>query len=54
VLALGLFVAGLSGLATVLIAAWLNPLLTTGEQLAAALDVPLTALIPRSPFGAAA
>jgi uncharacterized protein involved in exopolysaccharide biosynthesis len=54
VFALGLVVAGLSGLAAVAIAACLNPVLTTVEQLAAALDVPLAGFFPRSPLSAAA
>lgn len=54
VFALGLFVAGLSGVATALASAWLNPVVTSGEQLAAALDLPLAAFIPRSGFAAAA
>jgi uncharacterized protein involved in exopolysaccharide biosynthesis len=41
VLALGLIMAALSGVAAVAVAAWLNPLIRTAEQLAAALDVPL-------------
>jgi polysaccharide biosynthesis protein PslE len=48
VLALGLFVAGMAGAATMLAFAWLNPLLMTAEQLAATIDIPLTAVVPRS------
>ena len=46
-MAVGLFVAALSGLAVVLIAAWLNPLIATPEQLLAAIDLPLTGVVPR-------
>jgi uncharacterized protein involved in exopolysaccharide biosynthesis len=46
VLALGLVIAALSGVGTALIAAWLNPLITTAEQLASILNVPLTGSIP--------
>src|SRR4051812_31626518 len=42
VLAMGLFVAALSGLGSALIAAWLNPLIATPQQLLAAIDLPLT------------
>lgn len=54
VLALGLFVAGLSGVGTVFVAAWFNPLLETGEQVAVALGLPLTGVIPHSTLAAAA
>ena len=54
VLVLGLVVAGLFGVATMLIAAWLNPLITTAEQLAAVLDVPLTGTVPRRASAATA
>jgi uncharacterized protein involved in exopolysaccharide biosynthesis len=48
VLALGLIVAGLSGLATILILAWFNPLLEAAEQLTAVLNLPLTGVVPRN------
>ena len=54
VLALGLFVAVLSGVGTVFAAAWFNPLLETGEQVAVALGVPLAGVIPRSTLAVAA
>lgn len=56
VLAVGLFVAALSGLGTALICAWLNPLIATAEQLMAAIDLPLTGVVPRNAaaFAAAA
>jgi uncharacterized protein involved in exopolysaccharide biosynthesis len=41
VLALGLVMAAMSGAAAIAVAAWLNPLIQTAEQLAATLDVPL-------------
>ena len=46
VLALGLFLAALSGLATALAAAWLNPVLMTAEQVALLLDLPLSGVVP--------
>jgi uncharacterized protein involved in exopolysaccharide biosynthesis len=54
VLALGLFVAALSGLGSVLVAAWLNPLITTQQQLIAAIDLPLTGVVPRDGLAMAA
>jgi uncharacterized protein involved in exopolysaccharide biosynthesis len=53
VLALGLVVAGLSGLATVLVLAWFNPLIETAEQLTAVLNLPVTGIVPRSALAAA-
>jgi uncharacterized protein involved in exopolysaccharide biosynthesis len=53
VLAFGLFVSGLSGVGTALLAAWFNPLIVTGEQLAVVLGVPLVGVFPRSEFVAA-
>src|SRR5262245_29780660 len=47
VLALGLTAAALGGLVTTLAAAWFNPLLITGDQLARALDLPLAGIVPR-------
>jgi len=47
VLALGVFVAALCSLATTIALAWLNPLVTTVEQLAKVFDLPLTAVLPR-------
>ena len=46
VLALGLAVAIGSGLGVALLAAWLNPVLITAEQVAALLDLPLTGFVP--------
>jgi polysaccharide biosynthesis protein PslE len=54
VLALGLFLAASSAMATMLIAAWLNPLITTVEQLAALIDVPLSGVVPRQALEMAA
>jgi uncharacterized protein involved in exopolysaccharide biosynthesis len=42
VLAVGLFAAALSGIGATLAAAWINPLITTADQLAATWDLPLT------------
>ena len=53
VLALGLFVAAFSGIGVVLLAAWLNPLIATGEQLAAVLNLPLVGIVPRTALHAA-
>ena len=47
----GRFVALASGLATALIAAWLNPVLMTAQQLVAALDVPLIGMVPAANAG---
>src|SRR5439155_9522253 len=41
VLALGLVLAGLSGVGAILLSAWLNPLIATAAQLVAAIDLPL-------------
>jgi hypothetical protein len=38
----------------VFVAAWFNPLLETGEQVAVALGLPLTGVIPHSTLAAAA
>jgi uncharacterized protein involved in exopolysaccharide biosynthesis len=46
VLALGLAVAIGSGLGVALLAAWLNPVLTTAGQIASVLDLPLTGIVP--------
>jgi hypothetical protein len=46
VLALGLVIAALSGVGTALIASWLNPLITTAEQLSSLLNLPLTGALP--------
>jgi len=46
VLALGMALALLSGLGTAFIAAWLNPLIATAEQLATILDLPLVGVMP--------
>jgi uncharacterized protein involved in exopolysaccharide biosynthesis len=54
VLALGLFLAACSGLATVLVAAWLNPLVQTAEQLAVLLEMPVVGTLPRSLLATAA
>lgn len=54
VLALGLFLAVLSGVGTTLAAAWLNPMLETSEQLVELLGVPLIGAIPRNTLAAAA
>jgi uncharacterized protein involved in exopolysaccharide biosynthesis len=54
VLALGLLSSALSGLMSMLAAAWLNPLLVSGEQLSAALNLPLTGSVPHAPLAAAA
>ena len=54
VLALGLFLAVLSGVGTTLAAAWLNPTLETCEQLVAILGVPLAGAIPRNTLAMAA
>jgi polysaccharide biosynthesis protein PslE len=53
VLAVGLACAAMAGLATALVAAWLNPLLTTAEQLTALLDLPVTGVVPNSLVAAA-
>jgi uncharacterized protein involved in exopolysaccharide biosynthesis len=53
VLALGLIVAGLSGLATILVLAWFNPLIETAEQLTAVLNLPVTGIVPRNALAAA-
>jgi polysaccharide biosynthesis protein PslE len=54
VLAFGLMASAFSGLITTLAAAWLNPLLVSGEQLAAALNLPLAGIVPRTTFTVAA
>ncbi len=54
VLALGLFVAVLSGIGASLAAAWLNPVLETSDQLVAVLGLPLAGAIPRATLAAAA
>ncbi len=54
VLALGLWLAVLCGVATSLTAAWLNPLLETSEQLVTLLGLPLVGAIPRTTLAAAA
>ena len=41
VLAAGVLLAGASGIATILLAAWLKPVVTTAEQLALLLDLPV-------------
>jgi uncharacterized protein involved in exopolysaccharide biosynthesis len=46
VLAAGIVLAGLSGLGTALIVAWFSPLITTAEQIAGLLDLPLTGIVP--------
>lgn len=46
VLAAGFMLAVLSSLATTLVAAWLNPLITSAEQLAAVLEMPLAGVVP--------
>jgi uncharacterized protein involved in exopolysaccharide biosynthesis len=50
VLAVGLVVAALSGVGTALAAAWLNPFLTSGEQVSLLLDLPLTGVVPAGVF----
>jgi hypothetical protein len=35
-----------SAIGTILLAAWLNPVVTTAEQLTALIDVPLVGVIP--------
>jgi uncharacterized protein involved in exopolysaccharide biosynthesis len=52
VLALGLVLAVASGLGIVLLAGWFNPLLTTAEQVAIALDLPLAGSVPRGSIAA--
>jgi capsular polysaccharide biosynthesis protein len=54
VLAMGLLVAGLTALGVVLLSAWLNPLITTAEQLAQVLDIPVAGFIPRGDLAVAA
>ncbi len=54
VLALGLFLAVLSGIGTSLVAAWLNPVLETSEQIVAVLGLPIAGAIPRATLAAAA
>jgi len=54
VLALGLFLAVCGGVATVLVAAWLNPLVQTAEQLAVLLEMPVVGTLPRSVLATAA
>jgi uncharacterized protein involved in exopolysaccharide biosynthesis len=55
VLALGLLLAGISAIATILGAAWLNPLVTSPSQLEAVVGLPITGSVPRfaSDFAAA-
>jgi hypothetical protein len=52
VLALGLVLAGLAGLGAALVAAWLNPPLTTAEQLRLVLDLPLAGVLPPAALAA--
>jgi polysaccharide biosynthesis protein PslE len=54
VLALGLFLAMLGGLGTILAVGWLNPLLETSQEIVALLGVPLVGAIPRNTLAAAA
>jgi len=54
VLALGFFLSATSSVATMLIFAWLNPLITTVGQLTALLDVPLSGFVPREGLEVAA
>ncbi len=53
VLALGLVVAGLSGLGVIFLLAWFNPLIESASQLTALLNLPITGIVPRSSLAAA-
>lgn len=53
VLVVGLAASVLAALATMLGAAWLWPLIETGEALSATLELPLAGLIPTAPLGLA-
>jgi hypothetical protein len=54
VLAMGMAASAMAALASMLTAAWLWPLVETGQQLAAVLQVPLVGLIPQPSLGIAA
>lgn len=47
VLALGLALAGMTALGAVLLSGWFNPLISTAEQLASVIDLPLTGVLRR-------